>query len=140
VENRTAGSAGAHSHVGTISTSRERVEDLLAPALLDRFGTIISDWLNMRPELKKFFLEKIGYDNFNLDRRTNINDRRKLRTYIAKDRRSGVFDRRMKLSTLLENLPKIHSAERRKSQNDRRKLCTYIANDRRSGIADRRSR
>jgi hypothetical protein len=94
----------------------------------------------MRPELKKFFLEKIGYDNFNLDRRTNINDRRKLRTYIAKDRRSGVVDRRMKLSTLLENIPKILSDERRKNQNGRRKLCTYIANDRRSGIADRRSR
>jgi hypothetical protein len=94
----------------------------------------------MRPELKKFILEKFNYDQTLIDKRANVFDRRKLRTYIAKDKRSGFADRRIKLSTLMENIPKGFSTERRKNQHDRRKLQAYIADDKRSGLADRRSR
>jgi hypothetical protein len=94
----------------------------------------------MRSDLKKFILEKLTYDQTLIDKRANVFDRRKLRTYIAKDKRSGFADRRIKLSALMENLPKGFSTERRKSKHDRRKTQTYIADDKRSGLADRRSR
>jgi hypothetical protein len=64
------------------------------------------------------------------ERRKSSVDRRKLRTYLANDRRGKVSDRRK---------PTPHRLKRVRTE-DRRQVHTYIANDRRSGIADRRDR
>jgi hypothetical protein len=62
------------------------------------------------------------------ERRKSSADRRRLKTYIANDRRGKVSDRRK---------PTSHRLKRVRTE-DRRQLHTYLANDRRSGIADRR--
>ena len=62
------------------------------------------------------------------ERRKSPMDRRRLRTYLANDRRAGLPDRRKPIGHRL----------RRLRTEDRRQMITYVANDRRSGIADRR--
>ena len=63
------------------------------------------------------------------ERRLGIRDRRRLNTYIAKDRRGGLPNRRKPI------VPRL----RRLKTEDRRQSHTYVAKDRRSGIADRRN-
>ena len=63
------------------------------------------------------------------ERRLGINDRRRLNTYIAKDRRGGLAERRKSIVPRLKRL----------RTEDRRKSHTFLANDRRNGIADRRN-
>ena len=63
-----------------------------------------------------------------IERRLGMRDRRILSTYIAKDRRGALPDRRKPI------VPRL----RRLRIDDRRQLHTYLAKDRRSGIADRR--
>ena len=62
------------------------------------------------------------------ERRLGLRDRRRLNTYIANDRRSGLSNRRKPFGHRLKRL----------RTKDRRQMNTYIAKDRRSGIADRR--
>ena len=66
------------------------------------------------------------------EKRKRLRDRRKLQTYIARDLRKGVADRRQsKTQTPFQVKRKVA---------DRRKINTYVADERRSGIADRRNR
>jgi hypothetical protein len=73
------------------------------------------------------------------DRRINSLDRRKLKTYLSTDRRSGLADRRAKTSELIRRVLYGYKSERRRAHDDRRRLNTYIMNDRRSGVIDRRT-
>jgi hypothetical protein len=75
-----------------------------------------------------------------VDKRMNPTDRRTLKTYLEKDRRTGVADRRANLQEIARRFFFEVSIERRSSRSDRRMLNTYIRNDKRSGIADRRTR
>ena len=92
----------------------------------------------MRNELRRLLFEKMLANDTADDRRINIVDRRRLKTYIANDRRSGLANRRAKDSVLMKRFLYGYKHERRKADYDRRKLNTFITNDRRSGIADRR--
>jgi hypothetical protein len=73
------------------------------------------------------------------DRRMNPVDRRSLKTYMEKDRRSGRPDRRAKMPEIVKRFLYEYESERRKADSDRRRQVTYLGNDRRSGIIDRRS-
>ena len=92
----------------------------------------------MRKEIGKLLLEKMLTDDSAGDRRINSVERRKLKTYLSNDRRSGLADRRAKVSELIKRFLFGYQCERRKTNCDRRKLNTYIMKDRRSGIIDRR--
>ena len=63
------------------------------------------------------------------ERRLGINDRRRLNTYIDRDRRGGLAERRKSI------VPQL----RRLRTEDRRQSHTYLAKDKRNGIADRRN-
>ena len=93
----------------------------------------------MPGQLKKLLIEKMLIDDTVVDRRMNPMDRRTLKTYLEKDRRTGVVDRRAKIPEIARRYFFEFTIERRRSKSDRRELNTYIRNDRRSGIADRRS-
>lgn len=66
------------------------------------------------------------------EKRKNLEDRRKLHTYIANDLRTGAPDRR--------KCQNEDSCYLRSVIEDRRITNTYVADDRRSGLADRRHR
>ena len=51
----------------------------------------------MPGQLKKLLIEKMLIDDTVVDKRMNPVDRRKLNTYLEKDRRTGVVERRAKL-------------------------------------------
>jgi len=89
--------------------------------------------------LKRLLIEKMLINDTVVDKRMNPVDRRKLNTYLEKDRRTGVVDRRAKLPEIARRFFFDFPIERRKSTSDRRMSNTYIRNDRRSGIADRRN-
>jgi len=93
----------------------------------------------MPDNLKRLLIERMLIDDTVYDMRMNPVDRRNLKTYMEKDRRSGAPDRRAKTSEIVKRFLLGYSSERRKANSDRRKQNTYIRNDRRSGIADRRS-
>jgi hypothetical protein len=65
------------------------------------------------------------------EKRKRSRDRRKLHTYIAKDLRNGVVDRR--------NCIPRNPLHLKRAIKDRRKTNIFVAHDRRSGIADRRN-
>jgi hypothetical protein len=93
----------------------------------------------MREELKRLLVEKLSIDDPDTETRVNPVERRRLKTFISKDRRSGIADRRAKISELINRFIFGYKYERRLVDSDRRKLNTYLLKDRRSGIADRRS-
>ena len=93
----------------------------------------------MGEKLKRLLLEKLLIDDAEADRRVNSKERRRLNTYVFRDRRSGLADKRSKTPELIKRLIFGHRCERRRANSDRRKLNTFIMKDRRSGIADRRS-
>ena len=92
----------------------------------------------MRNKLARLLLEKMLTDDSVGDRRIDSVDRRKLKTYLSTDRRSGLADRRAKASELVKRVLFGYKCERRKANYDRRRLNTYILKDKRSGIIDRR--
>jgi hypothetical protein len=94
----------------------------------------------MKEELRRLLTEKLLIDDPQAERRINPIDRRRLNTYIFRDQRSGLADRRAKISEIIKRFRFGYRDERRKANSDRRKLSTYFMNDRRSGLADRRSR
>jgi len=58
----------------------------------------------MRPELKKLLFAKLYHGQENPDKRINCGDRRKICTYVAADRRTGVAARRTKVCDLLTRI------------------------------------
>ena len=94
----------------------------------------------MKPELKRLLAEKLLSGDPAAERRVNPVERRKMNTFIAPDRRSGLADRRAAPSELMKRFLFGYNRERRLGAGDRRKQHTFIMNDRRSGVADRRSR
>ena len=93
----------------------------------------------MREELKRLLIEGLLIGDAVADRRVNSIDRRRLKTFVFCDRRSGLANRRAKNSELIKRFLFGYKGERRQANSDRRKLNSYIVKDRRSGIADRRS-
>jgi hypothetical protein len=93
----------------------------------------------MRNKLTKLLIEKLLKDDSVADNRLNPIDRRRLQTFILKDRRSGIADRRAKIPELIKRFQFGYKYDRRLVDSDRRKLNTYLFKDRRSGIADRRA-
>ena len=93
----------------------------------------------MREELKRLLAEKLFIDDLETDRRVNHIDRRRLNTYIFRDQRSGVADRRADTFELIKRFQFGYKRQRRLANSDRRRLNTFIMKDRRSGVADRRS-
>lgn len=93
----------------------------------------------MRNKLNKLLIEKFLKDDSIADNRVNPIDRRRLKTFISNDKRSGFADRRAKISEIIKRFLFGYKFERRLPDSDRRKLNTYLLKDRRSGIADRRS-
>jgi hypothetical protein len=93
----------------------------------------------MREELKRLLIEGLLIGNAVADRRVNSLDRRRLKTFVYCDRRSGLATKRAKNSDLIKRFLFGIKCERRRTNKDRRKLNCYIQKDRRSGIADRRS-
>ena len=93
----------------------------------------------MGEKLKRLLIEKLLIDDAEADRRVNSKERRRLNTYVFRDRRSGLANKRAKNSELIKRFLFGYKCERRRANSDRRKLNTYIMKDRRSGIADRRS-
>ena len=93
----------------------------------------------MREELKRLLIEGLFVGDAVADRRVNYRDRRRLKTFVLCDRRSGLVNRRAKNSELIERFLIGYKCERRRANSERRKLNTYFMQDKRSGIADRRS-
>jgi len=92
----------------------------------------------MREELKRLLAEKLLIDDPEAERRVNLIDRRRLNTYILRDQRSGLANRRADTSELFKRFIFGYKGERRLANSDRRKLNTFIVKDRRSGVTDRR--
>ena len=93
----------------------------------------------MSNKLIKLLIENHLIDDSIANRRVTPIDRRKVKTYILKDRRSGIADRRAKTSEIIKRFLFGYKRERRQHNSDRRKLNTFLVMDRRSGMADRRS-
>jgi hypothetical protein len=93
----------------------------------------------MREELKRLLIEVLFVGDAVADRRVNYRDRRRLKTFVFCDRRSGLANRRAKNSELIKRFLIGYKCERRRANSERRKLNTYFMQDKRSGIADRRS-
>ena len=93
----------------------------------------------MREELKRLLAENLLIDDPENERRVNHIYRRKLNTYIFRDQRSGLADRRADTSELFKRFLFGYKGERRMTNSDRRRLNTFIMKDRRSGVTDRRS-
>jgi hypothetical protein len=93
----------------------------------------------MREELKRLLAEKLLIDDPKSERRVNPIKRRKLNTYIFRDQRSGLADRRADISELFKRFLSGYKGERRLTKIDRRRDNTFIMKDRRSGVTDRRS-
>ena len=93
----------------------------------------------MREELKRLLVESLIIGDALADRRVNSRDRRRLKTFVFCDRRSGLADKRVKNSELIKRFLFGYKCERRRDNSERRKLNTYFVRDKRSGIADRRS-
>jgi abortive infection bacteriophage resistance protein len=93
----------------------------------------------MSEELKRLLTEKLLIDDLETERRVNRIDRRRLKTYIFRDQRSGLADRRADTFELIKRFQFGYKGQRRLANSDRRRLNTFIIKDRRSGVADRRS-
>jgi hypothetical protein len=93
----------------------------------------------MREELKRLLIEGLIIGDAVADRRVNSIDRRRLKTFVFCDRRSGLANKRAKNSELIKRFLFGYKCERRRDNSERRKLNTYFMHDKRSGIADRRS-
>jgi hypothetical protein len=93
----------------------------------------------MREELKRLLAEKLSIDDLETERRVSHIDRRRLNTYIFRDQRSGLADRRADTFELIKRFQFGYKGERRLTKTDRRRESTFIMKDRRSGVTDRRS-
>jgi hypothetical protein len=93
----------------------------------------------MREELKRLLVESLIIGDALADRRVNSRDRRRLKTFVFCDHRSGLADKRANNSELIKRFLFGYKCERRWADSDRRKQHTYFMQDKRSGIADRRS-
>jgi hypothetical protein len=56
----------------------------------------------MREELKRLLAEKLSIDDPDTERRVNPIERRRLNTYIFRDKRSGLAERRADTSELFK--------------------------------------
>jgi len=66
--------------------------------------TLVVKERKMTLELKKLLLGKLLHGEENFEKRINGGDRRKIRTYLADDKRTGLADRRMNISDLIKQI------------------------------------